>query len=207
MKMKNVFALLVLFLGMGNLMTQEMPEEMPEEMKLPYEQIPEAPDSYEAHNIMSRMVDGLGFRYYWATKDLRPEDLLFTPGNDGRNCEETLEHILNLSTVILNTSMNNATGSLDWSELAWEGKRAITLNNLKAASDRFRSLEAKDLKDLQVKFDRNNKQSEFPFWNLLNGPLADAIYHTGQIVSYRRSAGNPQPSGVNVFRGTHTHQH
>jgi hypothetical protein len=36
---------------------------------------------------------------------------------------------------------------------------------------------------------------------LINGPITDAIYHTGQVVSFRRTSGNPIPKGVNVFLG------
>jgi hypothetical protein len=36
---------------------------------------------------------------------------------------------------------------------------------------------------------------------LINGPIADALTHIGQIVSWRRINGNPQPSGVNPFKG------
>ena len=54
---------------------------------------------------------------------------------------------------------------------------------------------------MKVVFDRQGKISSFPVWNLMNGPLQDAIYHTGQIVSFRRTTGNPIPKGVNVFLG------
>jgi hypothetical protein len=53
-----------------------------------------------------------------------------------------------------------------------------------------------------VIFDRQGKESRFPIWNLLNGPIEDLVYHTGQIVSFRRTTGNPIPKGVNVFMGT-----
>jgi len=36
---------------------------------------------------------------------------------------------------------------------------------------------------------------------MMNGPLADAIYHVGQIVVFRRANGNPQNPRVNVFMG------
>jgi hypothetical protein len=65
----------------------------------------------------------------------------------------------------------------------------------------------RQLKKCKIIFDRGGKISDYPLWNLLNGPLADAINHVGQIVSFRRSAGNPIPAGVNVFRGTHKHPH
>jgi hypothetical protein len=39
-----------------------------------------------------------------------------------------------------------------------------------------------------------------PFWHIINGPIADALTHVGQINSFRRLAGNPTPK-VNVFIG------
>lgn len=197
--MKKILGSLFLFIALNQLYAQEI--------VLPYDQIPEAPENFQGQNILSRMIDGLGFRYYWATKDLRPSDLLFTPGNDGRNCIETLDHILGLSRTILNAAKNEANGPSDWSEYSWEQKREMTLRNLKEASDLFRSIKSSQLKKQMIIFERDGKRSEYPLWNLINGPIADAINHVGQIVSFRRSAGNPVPIGVNVFKGTHTHQH
>ncbi|MEN8845082.1 MAG: hypothetical protein ABF261_02240, partial [Candidatus Arcticimaribacter sp.] len=54
---------------------------------------------------------------------------------------------------------------------------------------------------MQVIFQRGTEQYRYPIWNMLNGPLADAIYHTGQVVSFRRTTGNPIQKGVNVFIG------
>ena len=44
--------------------------------------------------------------------------------------------------------------------------------------------------------------SEYPFWNQLNGPIADAIWHVGQVVSFRRTAGNSLPKGPSFLTGT-----
>jgi hypothetical protein len=41
---------------------------------------------------------------------------------------------------------------------------------------------------------------ELPFWHIVNGPVADALTHVGQINSFRRLAGNPTPK-ANVFWG------
>jgi len=41
-----------------------------------------------------------------------------------------------------------------------------------------------------------------PFFNIINGPIADAIWHTGQVASFRRSSGNPISSKLNHFKGT-----
>ena len=41
----------------------------------------------------------------------------------------------------------------------------------------------------------------FPFWNIINGPISDALWHCGQVVMLRRASGNPFNSKVNVFSG------
>ncbi len=35
--------------------------------ELPFKSIPEASKNYESGNIVVRMIEGLGYRYYWAT--------------------------------------------------------------------------------------------------------------------------------------------
>ncbi|MEM8908857.1 MAG: hypothetical protein AAGD05_13505 [Bacteroidota bacterium] len=169
---------------------------------LPYHQIPDYPETYSPGNIAARMVDGLGYRYYWATKDLRQEDLDFKPSTDGKTTDETMDHLLGLSTTILNTVSQRPNirpaKSLD---LDYSGKRKATLENLKAASDLLKAAQDEEIENFQIIYQRGDQKSAFPFWNLLNGPLADAIYHVGQIVSFRRTSGNPIHPFVNVFRG------
>ncbi len=168
--------------------------------KLPYYNIPDAPDTYTGNNILSRMVDGVGYRYYWATEGLREEDLKYNPGNEGKNTLEVLGHILDLSRFILNVSSNQVQDrGVKYPELNWSETRKTTLNNLKKASDVLR--EVGDVSQYKIVFKRGEQMSEYPFWNLINGPISDAIYHTGQIVSYRRSSGNPISPNVNVFTG------
>ena len=58
-----------------------------------------------------------------------------------------------------------------------------------------------EISEFIILFDLNGNKSELPVWNLMNGPIADAIYHTGQIVSYRRMSGNPINPKVNVMMG------
>ena len=45
-------------------------------------------------------------------------------------------------------------------------------------------------------------EREIPFWNNINGPIADAIWHCGQIASFRRITGNRINPNVNHFMGT-----
>lgn len=169
---------------------------------LPYYQIPDAPEDFGPGSVLSRMVDGLGFRYHWATEGLREADLAYRPTPEASSTQNTLEHLTDLSNGIKKTAQGlPITKDYDLTEMTFEEMRALTLRNLAEASDAFRGKTAEEIEDLQVVFQRGNEQSSFPIWNLLNGQLADAIYHTGQVVSFRRTSGNPIPSGVNVFMG------
>lgn len=169
---------------------------------LPYREIPVYPDSFTAENVVARMIDGLGFRFYWATEGLRPEDLAFRPGVEARTSEETIDHILGLSQIILNAVQQrpNVRSGEETSPLSFGVKRKQTLENLKTASDILKGAQA-SLAEYPIVFENGDKRSEFPFWNMINGPIADALWHVGQVVSFRRSSGNPFSNKVSVFTG------
>ncbi|MCG1037172.1 hypothetical protein [Polaribacter sargassicola] len=163
--------------------------------KLPYYQIPEPSTEYTAGTSTSRMVDGLGFRYYWATEGLSELDLAFKPNAEARTTEETIDHIYHLSIRILNATLIKVNGSKEPS-MTFAEKRKKTLENLLQASTILR--ESKDVSKYKIIF----PEKEFSFWCVINGPIADAIWHVGQLVSFRRSSGNPFPKGVSVLTGT-----
>ena len=169
---------------------------------LPYHQIPDAPETYTAGTVAARMIDGLGYRYYWATEGLTQKDLGYNPGNEGRKCSDVLDHLQGLSEVIKNATLkkSNIRPTIKDS-MTWDQTRIATLNNLKTASDILRKLTDAELTALKIEFTRGDKTSSFDYWHMMNGPIADAMTHVGQIVSYRRSAGNPINSKVNVFMG------
>ena len=167
--------------------------------KLPYAEIPEAPQTYTSGAVVSRMIDGLGFRYYWATEGLRPEDLNYKPSSDARTTGETMDHILGLSYVVLSSALKEVNAPREETDMTFEEKRALTLNNLQQASKIFRS--AENLEDHPVVFQGKESNVEYPFWNQINGPIADAIWHCGQIVTFRRASGNPFNSKVSLFSG------
>lgn len=166
---------------------------------LPYYQIPEAPDSYTATAVVSRMIDGLGFRYYWATEGLRKEDLTYRPASDIRSMEENLNHILGLTDLILSSAQQKAHEGKDHSGLSFEEKRSKTLNNIKTASELIRN--SNDLSQFNIEFKTKTGSRKYPFWNQINGPIADAIWHCGQVVSYRRLSGNPINSKASMLNG------
>jgi len=171
-----------------------------ESNNMPYTKIPDAPESYTPGTVLARMIDGLGFRYHWATEGLTDNELDYAPGNDARTIRETMQHLYGLSEVILNSAKKQATNrSGGLPELTYEECRKATLENLKKASEIF--LSAHDLNNHPVIFKRVNGESEFPFWNNINGPIEDAVWHSGQVVVLRRIAGNPINPKVNVFLG------
>ncbi len=69
-------------------------------------EIPEYSTTYTPSAIIVRMIDGLGYRFNWATDGLRPTDLEYRPTDDARNTEQTLVHVFELSVLILNAAKN-----------------------------------------------------------------------------------------------------
>jgi len=170
-----------------------------QERNFPYREIPTAPEQYTAANVASRMIDGLGFRYYWASEGLREEDLDFKPSMEARSTEETLRHIYDMSLLIRNVTMQTQDAPekpKDYADL-----RRLTLDNLKAASDQLKSYSDDEMSKLVITFGRGNNARSFSFWYLINGQIADCLTHTGQVISFRRSSGNPVSDKISVFTG------
>jgi hypothetical protein len=197
--MKLFFTSLLFSAFLSNLSASEMVKHD----TLPYYQIPDYPAQYTPENVVARMIDGVGFRFYWATEGLRPEDLKFKPTKESRTSEETIDHILGLSTVILNGLQNiiNTKSGEETSSLPFDVKRQKVLENLKMASDMLKSGNT-SLEKSKILFKNGDKTTELPFWNEINGPISDALWHIGQVVTFRRSSGNPFNAKVSVLMGT-----
>ena len=169
-----------------------------------FKDISEYPTEINNGNIISRMINGLGYRYYWATEKLRENDLRYRPSNDAYSTKETMVHIFTLSKTLYNTTLSKINERPDIDIPSdYENIRNETLQFLEKASKNFSNLNSEELDQMKIKFNRGGTIKSFPIWNLLNGPIADAIYHTGQIVSFRRTTGNPIDSSVNVFMGSY----
>ena len=165
-----------------------------EQRELPYYEVPDYPETFTAGTMAARMVDALGFRFYWATEGLTDTDLDYKPNDGNRSTLETVDHILGLSNIIVNSTFNKANVQTQ-NELSFEETRVLILNNLKTAADILRSSE--DISQFKIIFGGN----EIPFWNQVNGPIADAIWHCGQLAIFRRTTGNPINPKVNHFTG------
>ena len=184
---------LVFFLISTSLMSQD---------KLPFKTIPGAPDNITAGTSLARMTQGIGFRYYWATEGLSAEDLKYRPSEEAQSMLETIKHIYGLSNMIFNavSGKENIRPLTDIPQ-DYANLRKVTLSFLEDASLLFLNASKEELTLMKVKFNTGGNHSSYPIWNLINGPLSDVLYHTGQIVSFRRTSGNPIAKGVNVFMG------
>ncbi|RDY59647.1 DinB family protein [Flagellimonas nanhaiensis] len=169
--------------------------------ELPYYQIPDYPEDFGPGNVVSRMIDGLGFRYYWATEGLTQKDLEYKPSEDGRTPLETMEHIHSMSKMILNGADATPNIRSKPPKYSYEELRKMTLENLQAASKKMAGKQSEDLEKSKVVFQNGEEQSAIPYWNMINGMLSDCIYHAGQITLMRRASGNPINPNISMFFG------
>jgi hypothetical protein len=169
---------------------------------LPYRQVPEYPEAYTAGTVVARVIDGLGFRYYWATEGLGEADKDLRLSEDSRSILELMQHIHGLSLMILNTAkkVSNDRGNLPRTPADIDELRAQTLRNLQASAQVFSG--RVDLTDYPVVITTPEGSVNYEFWHQLNGPLEDAVWHSGQIAILRRAKGIPMPEGVDFFMGT-----
>jgi hypothetical protein len=128
--------------------------------------------------------------------------LAYKPSVDARTSRETIEHLYGLSRFIYDTVHGDTIrNSAEYKDFEFEKLRAETLRMLEKSSEMLRN-EPFQPHDIMFPPNDAGQVTKFPYWHLLNGPISDALYHTGQIVSFRRASGNPIPSGVSVFMGT-----
>ncbi|MEP1033204.1 hypothetical protein [Ekhidna sp.] len=190
--MKSIFICTLLLIFLESALGQGNKEDY-------YYEIPDNPKEYTAGNVAARVVDGLGFRYYWATEGLNSGDLAFKPSEEARTIEETIDHIVSLTQILLNAVNEKSFEGVDIEGMSYQEKRNLTLENIRMASEKLKTSSGADLAKYDMIF---GSGGEFPFWNLLNGPVADAINHVGQIISIRRTNGNPYNQNISVLRGT-----
>jgi len=167
--MKIIFIVLSLAIT-SNTLAQQKPY---------YYTIPDTPTTYTAATVAARLVDGLGFRYFWATEGLTEKDLNYKPSAEARTTLETLEHINGLVEILANSVSKKSTVFGNTAEkLSFAQLRDKTLKNIQAASELLKKSDAK-LEDFDMIFERASNKTEYPFWNLINGPISDALWREG----------------------------
>ena len=156
-------------------------------MDLFYE-IPEYPDEVSGTSVLVRLLDGLGFRFRWSTEGLGEDDYEFRPAPDCMSIEELVRHVWRLVYWVCQSMQLNKFRKQD--DIALVRKSVLEMTH--ALREALLSTSDEELAAIQIR--------EKPFWHIVNGPVADALTHVGQINSFRRLAGNPTPK-ARVFVG------
>ena len=161
-----------------------------------FENIEKLPDKMSAANILVRTFDGMAFRYKWSLAELDDSYLEFRPVDGSMNLKELLEHMFAIVIWLYQTFIDN-----EFKQEPVEGLHEIknqTLQRLKDIRDKLENMDDSELAKMNVHNPWGDEK--IPIWLLMNGPIADIFTHIGQILSWRRIAGNPKPE-VNLFRG------
>lgn len=156
-------------------------------MSLDYDRVDEYPKRVNAVTVVLRLLDGLGFRFYWATYKLDEDDFEFTPAEGGNSIGWMVSHIW---------------GLLNWVYLNIRGEQAIqppsrvdqrnhVLDLIRTIREDFTRMSDEQLAEVRIE--------DLPFWHIINGPISDALSHVGQINMARRLMGKPTPE-ANVFK-------
>lgn len=164
--------------------------------ELPYTRIPEPPSKMSAASVLTRLMDGIGFRHRWATEGLREEDMEFRPCVTSMTIQELLAHIqglLNISESFITGKKLEKVQPENLSE-----RRINTLQTIHRTREALANIDDGFLAERRYQVPWASR--EFPIWNLINGPISDALTHVGQIASWRRINDNPIHS-ANVFLG------
>ena len=152
-----------------------------------YHRIDEYPKRVNAVAVVVRLLDGLGFRFYWATYELDEDDYGFTPAEGGNSVGWMLSHIWGL----LNWIYLNIRGEQTEQPPSKIGQRDHVLVLIRMIREEISGMSDERLAEVRIE--------GLPFWHIINGPISDALSHVGQINMARRLMGKPTPK-ANVFK-------
>ena len=152
-----------------------------------FEKLPEPPIQMGATQVVKRLVDGLGFRYYLSTKDITGSQAAFRPVATAMSIAEVNQHIFQLIAKSAKALGLDEKDEIDLS--SFEIVTKSVLGKLETLSKGLGRMTDEALSKKTVCF--NEGDTHFSFWYLINGFLADALIHVGQLDSWRSMAGNP----------------
>lgn len=160
--------------------------------------VPPPPKNISASTVLERMVDAIAIRFDLATRGLQDAQLDFRPVDSSMSIGEVIAHIHSLVDWTIKCFDKNAKRQKPYPTVV--SYRIAIKEVCEELKSNLRKLEDKDLAEISVYLKRTD--THYPFWNLINGPIADALTHVGQINSWRRIAGNPCPK-ISPFTGEH----
>jgi len=144
-----------------------------------FKTFPQEPGELSTSNAIARLIDGLGYRLYWALYGLREEECQYTLCDGAHSIKDILWHILGL----VNWVYMHVYGHQMTRKPSIIDQGIDTLLALEKLRQTF--LEMSDAELV------NYKLEDMSFWSYINMPLSDALHHVGQVSILRRAAGNP----------------
>jgi hypothetical protein len=144
--------------------------------QLPYSKNVIYPKKSTPGTVMAKMVDELGYKYYWSTDSLLNDDLRYT-FNSNNVPRLLLEGVYQMSKNVIDiTSENKMKPEVKLEEMSFEDFRKHTLLNLKKASS------------ILIE---NKEAALFLDWDLFMKSIAISDAYCDQIISFRKSIGIP----------------
>jgi hypothetical protein len=163
-----------------------------------FRSLPPGPAEVSGSAVFVRLVEGLGFRFFWATEGLREGDLSYRPTPESMSIGELAGHVLDLVTWVAVSAgaLPDRSAEPPAAPRPFAEIRANVLEALDLLRDRLSGMTDDEIAAIRIR----SRAGPMPWPHLVNGPLADALTHVGQIAVLRRSCGNPVPK-ANVFLG------
>jgi hypothetical protein len=162
-----------------------------------FRSLPPGPESVTGSAVFVRLVEGIGFRFFWATESLRENDLSFRSTPETMSIADQAGHVLELTAwVAVAAGAIPAGPQGPESPLPFPEVRRRVLEILSLLRARFAGMSDEEIGTIRI----GSRAGPVPWPHLVNGPLADALTHVGQIAVLRRANGNPVPK-ANVFLG------
>ena len=167
-----------------------------------FDDISDLPADLTSAKIIMRMTDALAFRYRWATHNIPQSIADFTPSPACMTLNQLFQHIYKLSNWTRefftgspsNPPSNSPSQNPDPSQMTLAELTAQTLNALALLHNHLE-------KTTDAQLAKITDAENTPLLYMINGPIADALTHTGQIITWRKLANSPPPS-PNYFRGS-----
>ena len=162
-----------------------------------FRSLPPGPERVTGSAVLVRLVEGIGFRFTWATEGLRESDLSFRPTPETMCIADQAGHVLELASWAA-----AAAGAIPGNPLKPESPppfpevRQRILEVLSLLRARLADMSDEEIGTIHI----GSRAGPVPWPHIVNGPLADALTHIGQIAVLRRASGNPVPK-ANVFLG------
>jgi hypothetical protein len=162
-----------------------------------FRSLPPGPAAVSGSAVLVRLVEGIGFRFTWATEGLREPDRSFRTTPETMCIAELAGHVLELvSWVAFSAGAIPAGPQKPESPPPFPEVRQRILEVLALLRARFAEMSDGEISAITI----GSRAGPVPWPHIVNGPLADALTHIGQIAVLRRASGNPVPK-ANVFLG------